>query len=121
VNSLTTIVSDDDSAGNNKSRVSLNAVAGTNYRIAVDGSSGATGIIRLRWATASSNPIRVALRRMTGGAKELTINADPGTYLIQTSSNLISWSTLTTVTTTNSPYRYIDSQSATRRFYRVRR
>jgi hypothetical protein len=121
VNSLTPIVSDDDSGGNNKSRVSLSAAGGTNYRIAVDGSSGATGIINLRWATLSTNAIRVALREMTNGAKELTITADPGTYLIQVSSNLATWTTLTTVTTTNTPYRYTDSQMSARRFYRVRR
>jgi hypothetical protein len=117
VGSLTPIVSDNDSGGNNKSRLSLNGVAGTTYRIAVDGNSGATGNFALRW----SNSIRVALQRLTNGNRELTILGAPGTYQIEVSSNLTNWSTLTTVTSTNTSYRYTDSQAGARRFYRVRR
>ncbi len=47
---LTLIGVDDDSAGNLASLVSLNATAGTTYRIAVDGYSSATGAIQLNIA-----------------------------------------------------------------------
>jgi subtilisin family serine protease len=50
VNNLTLIGADDDSGGNLASLVSLNATAGTTYRIAVDGYSSATGAIQLNVA-----------------------------------------------------------------------
>lgn len=115
VGSLTNVVSDDDSGGNGRSRLTLNAIAGRNYRIAADGSSGATGTIRLRWSAS----VRLSLRRLITGVMELTIGGAPGTYLVQTSSNLISWSTLATLTTTNSPHRHNDQGNSKSRFYRA--
>ena len=47
VSSLTLVASDDDGAGNLKSRVSFLAIAGTTYQIAVDGFGGANGSIVL--------------------------------------------------------------------------
>ena len=48
VDSLTTVASnDDDPAGGNTSVVSINAIAGTTYQIAVDGLNGASGSIAL--------------------------------------------------------------------------
>ena len=57
VNALTPLVSNDDidnTAGNHASRVSLNAVAGTVYRIAVDGWSGLRGNVALSWSQAAA-------------------------------------------------------------------
>src|SRR5204863_236523 len=55
---LTTVASDDDGGGNQTSRVAFTAVAGTTYRIAVDGFGGATGSITLHLAgpAGSSGP-----------------------------------------------------------------
>ncbi len=53
INALTPLASNDDidgAANNRVSRVSLNAVAGTNYRIAVDGWSGLRGNVALNWS-----------------------------------------------------------------------
>ena len=50
VDNLTLIGADDDGGGNLASLVSLNATAGTTYRIAVDGYSSATGAIQLNVA-----------------------------------------------------------------------
>ncbi len=47
LDSLTLLGADDDSGGGLASLVSLNATAGTTYRIAVDGYSSATGAIQL--------------------------------------------------------------------------
>ena len=49
VSALTAKASDDDSGGNLTSKVSFAAVAGTVYRIAVDGYSGASGAVKLTW------------------------------------------------------------------------
>jgi hypothetical protein len=46
---VTKLVSDDDSAGSLKSRVSFTAVAGSEYRFVVDGYAAASGSITLRW------------------------------------------------------------------------
>jgi RHS repeat-associated protein len=57
VNALTSIVSNDDVS--NKvltSKVSFTAVAGTTYRIAVDGYGGASGSITLNWSQSSAPP-----------------------------------------------------------------
>jgi subtilisin family serine protease len=47
VSALTVKASDDDSGGNLTSKVSLAVVAGTTYRVAVDGYSGASGAVKL--------------------------------------------------------------------------
>jgi hypothetical protein len=49
VSSLTSIASDNGSAGNGASRVTFAASSGTTYRIAIDGVSGATGTLILDW------------------------------------------------------------------------
>jgi hypothetical protein len=49
VSALTRIASDDDSGGSLTSRVSFSAVAGTTYRIAVDGYGAASGSVKLTW------------------------------------------------------------------------
>ncbi|MBI5766901.1 MAG: IPT/TIG domain-containing protein [Verrucomicrobia bacterium] len=47
VGSLTVVASDDNSGPANTSKLTFNATAGTTYRIAVDGSSGASGSVQL--------------------------------------------------------------------------
>jgi hypothetical protein len=49
INSLVEIASDDDSAGFHSSRVSWNAVAGTDYRVLIDGVTGETGNYVCNW------------------------------------------------------------------------
>lgn len=50
VGGLTLIASDNNSATNGASRVTLNAVSNTLYRIAVDGVSGQEGVVKLAWS-----------------------------------------------------------------------
>ena len=49
VNALSFVASDDDSGGNNTSLITFNAVAGTTYKVAVDGFSGASGNVTFSW------------------------------------------------------------------------
>jgi hypothetical protein len=49
VSGLTSVGSDNGSAGNGASRVTFTASSGTTYRIAIDGVSGATGNAELNW------------------------------------------------------------------------
>ncbi len=56
VGALTEVASNDDTTTNSQSRVSFTAVAGTVYRIAVDGFNGASGNILLNWSSSSTAP-----------------------------------------------------------------
>jgi hypothetical protein len=116
VNALTTVVSDDNAGENNKSRVSFTAVAGTNYKIVVDGFSGATGNVGLRWSTAEPEPISIGLTVN----RALTVNAPPGNYHLQASTNMGVWTTINSFTITSTRHEYTDGETnGARRFYRV--
>ena len=56
VEALTAVANDDNSGGGGTSRTDFAAVAGTTYRIAVDGYNGITGIIALTVAVATAAP-----------------------------------------------------------------
>ena len=56
VGALTAVVGNDDTATNNQSAVGFTAVAGTVYRIAVDGFAGGSGAVVLNWALSFSAP-----------------------------------------------------------------
>ena len=56
LDALTAVASDDDSGEGPRSLVTFNAVAGTEYRIAVDGKAGATGLVVLRLSLAAPKP-----------------------------------------------------------------
>jgi hypothetical protein len=49
VYALTAVASNDDASGV-QSRVSFTAVAGTTYRVAIDGFNGASGTVTLTWS-----------------------------------------------------------------------
>ena len=117
VNGLTLVRGDNDSAGNFKSRVTFNAIAGTVYRIAVDGVSGATGNITLNWF----RPTRLSIARLSATSMQLTLSAAQGTYQLQASTNLTNWITLTTVTLTGTAQQYTDNNAglSKQRFYRA--
>jgi len=72
VNALTSIASNDDASPSDlSSRVTFNAVAGTIYRIAVDGFFGATGSIVLNWNSLPVGPANnnfVSAQTITGNS-----------------------------------------------------
>jgi hypothetical protein len=56
VSTLTAVAANDNIGGTRASRVAFRTVAGSTYRIAVDGVDGATGSIHLRWAVSLLPP-----------------------------------------------------------------
>lgn len=54
VSGLTPVASNDDSGSGLQSRVAFRVTSGTTYRIAVDGSAGASGPVNLDWAFAAA-------------------------------------------------------------------
>ena len=56
VATLTSVAFDDQSGGNNTSKLTFHATAGTAYQIAVDGYNGAVGTIQLELALSTSAP-----------------------------------------------------------------
>ncbi len=56
LDALTAVASDDDSGEGPRSLATFTAVAGTEYRIAVDGKAGATGLVVLRLSLAAPKP-----------------------------------------------------------------
>ncbi len=60
---LTPIASNDDTTSNAQSRVTFTPVAGTLYRIAVDGYNGASGLMKLNWSAPSNAAPRLSFER----------------------------------------------------------
>jgi hypothetical protein len=75
---LTLIGADDDGGGNLASLVSLNATAGTTYRIAVDGYSSNTGAIQLNIAPPRPANDDFANRIALTGARATTTGSNSG-------------------------------------------
>src|SRR5205085_989663 len=80
---LTEIASADDAPGRSTSALTFTAVAGTTYRIAVDGYSGASGDVVLGWSTAGvstdTTPPTASLTAPAPGAsvgRQVTVAAD---------------------------------------------
>ncbi len=63
VGALTPIASNDDTTSNAQSRVTFTPVAGTAYRIAVDGYNGAAGLVKLNWTTTANVAPRLGFER----------------------------------------------------------
>ncbi len=98
VTNLTTIASNDDDIGSPgaiTSRLWFNAVAGTTYRIAVDGFGGAVGNVSLHWNM--NNQLWIS--GMPGGPKVISMSGvEWQRYRLLESSDFIHWITNTTVT-----------------------
>ena len=67
-------------------------------------------------------PTTLKLSRMANGVASVQISGAPGTYELQTTSNLANWSPLATVTTVTNKFSVTDSNATNlpRRFYRAR-
>ncbi len=68
VSTLTTLAANDDVNGGVQSLISFNAVAGTTYRVAVDGYNGAAGSIVLNWAVSTVSPVIFNFSPASGNA-----------------------------------------------------
>jgi len=76
VNNLTAVASNDDIANNYnlQSRVSFNAVATTQYHVAIDGYNGASGDTTLNWSPTGSILLQVP-RPLPAPSKKLALRA----------------------------------------------
>ena len=79
--SLSVVASNDNSGGLLTSEAILNGIAGTSYRIAVDGKNGAEGNVKLTWTYINTAPAITGFSPNTGG---------PATQVTITGSNLLS-------------------------------
>ncbi len=118
VNALTPVAADDDSGGNRTSRAHFNAVAGTTYRILVDGYTTtnvgtASGDVQLNW-----NP-PCHLTVMPGANPvQMNIAGGFGSYAIQYSSNCTQWATFTNFYLGQSNFTFTDSRGLPMGYYR---
>ncbi|HEX8774170.1 MAG TPA: BACON domain-containing carbohydrate-binding protein [Pyrinomonadaceae bacterium] len=99
VNALTLIASNDDDPTSTgvTSRVTFNAVAGTIYRIAVDGYGGSTGSVTLNWTltAACSYSISPPSRSFTSGSGTGSITVTAGAGCTWTASSNAAWIVIT--------------------------
>lgn len=103
-----------------ESRVEFQAVAGTVYRIAVDGFDGAQWTYRLNWHS-QVPPRFLSIAPVPSGALLTLTGAAGDRYEIQSSSNLVSWAPLLNVTNGTGTVQFIDpsATSLNHRFYRA--
>ncbi len=100
------------------SRLWFNAVAGTNYQIAVDGFGGVTGNIVLNWNMEN----KLGIARLSNGACQVSFTGvDWQRYHILESMDLIHWITNTTVTMSGGLHTYTNGETAPFEFYRTMR
>ncbi len=119
VSNLTSVAADDDSGGDRTSRLSFNAIAGTTYHIAVDGYtttnvSSAGGNIVLHWQP----PCRILMSANSNPA-QLKVSGGFGWYIIQYSTDLRQWQTLTTFYLGMPSVSFTDTNSLSSAFYRA--
>ena len=108
--------SDNNSGPNKTSRAGFMAVAGTAYRIAVDGYAGAVGNILLNWNMDS----RLNTAQLQNGQVQVILTGVNGQrYQILTSTNLTNWLLLTILSMSGGGQTYSDSLVAPQKFYRA--
>jgi hypothetical protein len=113
-------ITDTENGGLQTSRVGFGAVAGTTYKIAIDGFAGVAGNYTLNWRMNSS----LGIAPLAGGNVQVSLTGvDWQRYLLLGSSNLKTWYTNTATITmagglhlyTNSPW----TNGANMEFYRA--
>ncbi|MEY2428068.1 MAG: hypothetical protein QOJ40_953 [Verrucomicrobiota bacterium] len=121
VTNLTQIASNDDDVGGlHTSRLSFYAIAGTTYRIAIDGFGGETGNVTLSWNMVS----RLGMARLANGNMQITLTGvDWQRYTLMGSSNLFTWTTnVPTITMSGGSHQFINNPATNgglkRQFYR---
>jgi hypothetical protein len=117
VANIVSVAGNDNFGTNNTSMVRFNGAAGTNYKIALDGFSGATGRYVLNWA-----PFRrpsLSIRSIATNRCEITVRGNAGAYELQGGNNLTNWATRTTFSLTGPPFVYAETANGSFQFYRV--
>lgn len=120
LNNLSLVAANHYGGASLESRVEFHAVAGTVYRIAVDGFDGAQWTFRLNWHS-QVQPRFASITRVPAGALVTVTGAAGDRYEIQTSSNLANWSPLLGLTNSTGTVQFIDPSATnlTHRFYRA--
>ena len=119
---LTAVVSDNDSGTNWTSRLYFEAMAGTNYWIAVDGVNGQSGFYALNWGPPGPGPQFESIERLAGDDHRLQLTGRAGQrYRIETSADFGAWSNWLRLTNLTGTLHFIDpaSNNAARRYYRA--
>ncbi|MDB6029915.1 MAG: hypothetical protein JWM16_253 [Verrucomicrobiales bacterium] len=115
---LTPLASDNDSGGNLTSRAFFQAIQGTTYHVAVDGTQGGSGNIVLNW----NPPCHLVLQKVSPTSMRLVLSGGQGTYEIQGAAVLTNWVALTNLTLNGSEQSFLDNDAGNtpRRFYRAK-
>ncbi len=120
LSNLVLVASNDDAEGTLQSDVSFQAVAGTNYEIAVDGFNGASGEIVLTLVAA---PLRLCQPiTIIGSQVGFCLTGEIGrTYTVEASPDLLNWTLIATALNSNGVLQFTDPAMSNlqRRFYRV--
>jgi hypothetical protein len=121
VSALTQIAANDDSDGLLASAVQFNALRGTTYAIAVDGYAGDQGTIALNLESEPAR--RLAEFTMTNGVVRFILSGQAASvFVVQASTNLVDWLSISTNTVPSAGSALIvDTSAATRPhcFYRA--
>ena len=117
VTNLTALAANNDDVGGVvTSRLGFSAVAGTTYRIVVDGVGAVSGNVILNWNMMS----RLGIAKLPGGQAQISFTGvNWQRYALEISSNFTSWSTQAIKTMSGGSQQYIDSTAPGRRFYRT--
>lgn len=124
VTNLTTIASNNDidpAGGDFTSAITFYASSNITYQIAVDGFQGDSGTIKLSITLTTPSKFLISSYSQNNGFTFKSVALPGHTYEIQTSSDLIQWFPITTITATNSVLEFIDTdaQNNDKRFYRI--
>jgi hypothetical protein len=122
ITNLVLVTSDNDSETNKTSRLHFEALAGTNYWIAVDGADGRSGFYKLSWGPAGPGPRFDSIVRLADGGKLLQLSGRAGeTYAVETSVDFNTWSNWLRLTNLTGTLQILDPapNNAARRYYRA--
>ena len=120
LSNLKLVATGDDTPGFITAGVTFQAVLDTTYLIGVDGFDGACGKIDLQMVTGA--PQLGSLTVLPGGTLSIGIQGELArSYVIESSSDLVSWEPIAVVENSNGTLQFVDPQANTfdQRFYRV--
>lgn len=117
-----TLVTNNATLGTNKARVVFNSVAGQEYQIAVDGANAASGNVNLTLSVAGYSQMTSPVRLGNGSLQFTLQGAANATYTLMTSSNLVQWDVLNSVTTGGNGTVIVTDPNTSQkaRYYRIR-
>ncbi len=117
VGGLTALAGDNDSGPNGTSITRMSVSSNETYRIVVDGRGNDSGNIRLNWRFPMA---RLTSRRQPPNQVVVSLFGEDGTYQVQSSTNLLTWSNHSTVNVVNGVGSLSVPGTAGPQFYRAR-